>query len=85
MEEYYNLDCEDIIGGGKVKTRFKYTTVAKEDYGLTQEEIFLLEDKQLNQLVSMKKLRPYRHLDDSGKELPEEQLRKHLKVNKGRI
>jgi hypothetical protein len=45
LEEYYNLDCEDIIGGGKVKARFKYRTVPKEDYGLTEEEIYLLDDK----------------------------------------
>ena len=33
----------------------------------------------------MKKLRPYRHLDDTGNELSEEKLKKHLKVNKGKI
>eukprot|EP00352_Strombidinopsis_acuminata_P004993 CAMPEP_0176351716 /NCGR_PEP_ID=MMETSP0126-20121128/10447_1 /TAXON_ID=141414 ORGANISM="Strombidinopsis acuminatum, Strain SPMC142" /NCGR_SAMPLE_ID=MMETSP0126 /ASSEMBLY_ACC=CAM_ASM_000229 /LENGTH=114 /DNA_ID=CAMNT_0017702393 /DNA_START=68 /DNA_END=412 /DNA_ORIENTATION=+ len=27
FEEYYNLDCEDVIGGGEVTTRFKYTKV----------------------------------------------------------
>lgn len=80
LQEYYDLDCEDIIGGGKIKTRFKYKTVAKEDFGLTEEEIFLLDDRQLNQLVSMKKLRPYRHLDDFGQPLPEDVLRKQ-KVN----
>jgi len=45
LQEYYNLDCEDIIGGGKVKARFKYRSVAKEDYGLTEEEIYLLDDR----------------------------------------
>jgi hypothetical protein len=55
-----------VIGGGKLKTRFKYTTVPKEDYGLTPEEILLLDDRQLNKMVSMKHLRPYRHLDSQG-------------------
>jgi len=64
LQEYYDLDCEDVIGGGKVKTRFQYTTVPKESYGLTEEEILLLDDKQLNKLVSMKNLRPYKNLDD---------------------
>jgi len=59
FEEYYNLDCEDVIGGGQVVTRFKYTKVAKEDFGLTEEEIFLLDDKQLNKLVSLKNYRAY--------------------------
>lgn len=45
FEEYHNLDYEDVIGGGTVKTRFKYTNVAKADYGLTEEEIFLLDDR----------------------------------------
>jgi hypothetical protein len=27
LQEYYDLDCEDIIGGGEVKTRFKYESV----------------------------------------------------------
>ena len=77
LQEYYDLDCEDLIGGGSVKSRFKYTTVAKENYGLTEEEIFLLDDKQLNKLVSMKNLRPYKHLDENGNVIPEERLKKY--------
>ena len=78
LQSYYDLDYEDIIGGGAVKTRFKYTSVPKEDYGLTEEEIFLLDDKQLNKMVSMKHLRPYRHLDESGKEISADKLKKHM-------
>lgn len=59
LDEYYNLDFEDVIGGGQVKTRFKYTKVAATDFGLTEDEILLLDDKQLNKLVSLKKYRPY--------------------------
>ncbi len=59
LEEYYNLDYEDVIGGGEVKTRFKYKKVASDSFGLTEDEIFLLDDKQLNRLVSLKKYRPY--------------------------
>ena len=45
LEEYYNLDFEDVIGGGSVKTRFKYRKVAESSFGLTEDEIFLLDDK----------------------------------------
>ena len=54
-----------------MKTRFKYTTVPKEDYGLTEEEILLLDDRQLNKIVPLKALRPYRNLDEQGNPLPE--------------
>ena len=59
LDEFYNIEYEDIIGGGSVKTRFRYRKVAQADFGLTDEEILLLEDKQLNRLVSLKKYRPY--------------------------
>jgi protein KRI1 len=59
FDEYHQLDCEDVIGDG-LKTRFKYTTVQKDDFGLTNDEILLLDDKKLNQVVSLKKYRPYR-------------------------
>ena len=41
------MDFEDVIADG-ITTRFKYTNVAKEDYGLTNEEILLLDDRDLN-------------------------------------
>jgi len=48
FEEYHNLDYEDVIAGGQKKTRFNYTKVAQDDFGLTEQEILLLEDRQLN-------------------------------------
>lgn len=59
MEDYYKLDYEDLIGGGTVKTRFKYRKVPDQSFGLTEDEILLLDDKHLNRLVSLKKYRPY--------------------------
>ncbi|XP_051123674.1 uncharacterized protein LOC127246387 [Andrographis paniculata] len=58
MEEYYKLDYEDTVGD--LKTRFKYKTVKPKRYGLTPEEVLMMEDKELNQYVSLKKLAPYR-------------------------
>lgn len=63
LEEYYNLGFEDIIGKD-LYTRFKYTKVKKNTFGLTDEEILLLNDKELNQLVSLKKYKPYRNDED---------------------
>jgi len=36
----------------------------------------LLDDRQLNKIVGMKHLRPYKHLDDDGNELADERKRK---------
>ena len=47
---------------------FKYVQVAKEDFGLSNEEILLLDDKKLNQIVSLKKYRAYREGFQSEKE-----------------
>jgi hypothetical protein len=59
LEEYYNLGFEDIIGKD-IYTRFKYTKVKKFDFGLSNEDILLLNDKELNKLVSLRKYKPYR-------------------------
>jgi len=66
FDDYHKLDCEDVIGSGQIKTRFGYQNVAKEDFGLTEEEIFLMDDIALNQLVSIKHYRPFRHNAQAG-------------------
>lgn len=64
FQDYHDLDYEDVIGGGQIKTRFKYQSVPEADFGLTEEEILLLDDKALNNLVSIKHYRPFRHLPE---------------------
>lgn len=58
IDSYYNLDYEDMIGD--LPTRFKYAQVAPADYGMSAVDILLAEDEQLNNVVGLKNLQPYR-------------------------
>ncbi|WFD03866.1 Kinetochore protein Spc24 [Malassezia obtusa] len=58
MDEYYNLGYEDIVGD--VPTRFKYASVPKENFGMSAVEILLADDAELNQVVGLKHIQPYR-------------------------
>ncbi|GKV27861.1 hypothetical protein SLEP1_g36981 [Rubroshorea leprosula] len=58
LEEFYKLDYEDTIGD--LKTRFKYAKIKPNRFGLKIEEILMMDEKELNQYVSLKKLAPYR-------------------------
>ncbi|QCD77373.1 protein KRI1 [Vigna unguiculata] len=58
MDEYYKLDYEDTIGD--LKTRFKYAKTKPNRFGMSASEILLMDDKELGQYVSLKKLAPYR-------------------------
>ncbi|KAL8166239.1 hypothetical protein V2J09_007738 [Rumex salicifolius] len=58
LEELYKLDYEDTIGD--LKTRFKYKKVASKRYGLSACELLALDEEELNAVVSIKKLAPYR-------------------------
>lgn len=59
IEEYHKLDYEDYVGG--VPTRFRYKEVEPETYGLSIAEILALDDKELNQVMGLKRVAaPYR-------------------------
>lgn len=60
LEEYEGLDFEDVIAGG-LKTRYEYMQVEKDDFGLTDAELLFADDKILNQMISTKKLAPYKN------------------------
>lgn len=54
---------------GDLPTRFKYTSVPKENFGLDAAEILLADDMQLNELISLKKLAPYRRYESVAKDM----------------
>ncbi|KAL7713669.1 Kri1-like C-terminal domain-containing protein [Entamoeba marina] len=61
IEDYYKLDYEDVVDGKK--TRFEYVDCKKDDSGLTALDILQLDNKQLNKIISLKKLQPYDNRD----------------------
>lgn len=87
VQEYHKLDYEDHVGG--IPTRFRYKEVQPEDYGMTLEEILKLEDKDLNQVIGLKRVtatyrqgrvRPnYGKLNEMRKEKRSEQERSTVK------
>lgn len=57
LDDYYNLDYEDEIDG--LKTRFKYRQVEPATGGLDVMDILLADDKDLNDIVPLKKIAPF--------------------------
>jgi protein KRI1 len=57
LEDLYKLDFEDIVGGQPM--RFEYVQVKPDSFGLSVDDILNLDDKALNQRISLKKLAPY--------------------------
>ncbi|PLW51921.1 hypothetical protein PCANC_01954 [Puccinia coronata f. sp. avenae] len=83
LDEYHKLDCEDMIGD--MPTRFKYTNTEAMDW-MTPEQILLATDAELNQVIGLKKLAPYRSASSDRKLAARKkklkQLRKTLKTRK---
>ncbi|RDX56693.1 Krr1-domain-containing protein [Lentinus brumalis] len=58
MDEIYGLDFNDMVAG--MPTRFKYTKVEPQSFGLTPAEILMATDAELNTFMGIKKYAPYR-------------------------
>ncbi|KAH8115288.1 KRI1-like family C-terminal-domain-containing protein [Phellopilus nigrolimitatus] len=63
MDDVYGLEFNDIVGD--LPTRFKYTPVLPQAYGLSATEILLADDADLNTVVGLRALAPYRR--DKGR------------------
>lgn len=59
VDEYYDLDFEDVIAGG-IKTKYKYMEVEADDFGLDDDDLLYCDDDLLNKYLSVKKIHPYR-------------------------
>ena len=66
LDDYFKLDYEDYVGG--IPTRFRYKQVEPETYGLSFEEILMMDDKELNQVMGMKRVAATYH--DGPKKRP---------------
>lgn len=53
-------DLTDVPQVGGLPTRFHYTSVAPQKFGLNPVEILLAKDSELNEYMSVKKYAPYR-------------------------
>ena len=58
LDEKLGVENDNIVGG--IPTKFHYTKVKNDDFGLTDEMLLYLDEKTLNKLVPVKGLAPYR-------------------------
>jgi len=58
LDHYENQKIDKVIAK-EIPTRFHYTKVEPEDFGVSEEMLFYLDDRTLNQYVPLKKLAPY--------------------------
>ena len=58
IDEKANYTIDDVIDG-ELGTKFHYTKVTKEDSGLTDDMLLLLDDKVLNKYLPLKKISAY--------------------------
>lgn len=53
VDEYFKLHYDKALDQGNLKTRFKYRTVPSCTFGLTDEDVLVKDDRELNMLSPM--------------------------------
>lgn len=81
INEYYQLNYEDMIDGQPM--RFKYRQVDAESFHLSDKDLLEMDDAELNRLVSVKLLAPYRSKRDVAKQAW--RVREKLKKRKNEV
>ncbi|KAK9932244.1 hypothetical protein M0R45_019490 [Rubus argutus] len=77
MDEYYKLDYEDTIGD--LRTRFKYAKIKPNRYGLSTATILMVDEKELNQYVPLKKLAPFKETEWKVSSSKRNEIKKRVK------
>ena len=62
LEEMYNLEFEDVIDD--TPTKFRYVQVEKSNLPVDPVDLLFMEEKDLNKIIPMKKIAPYRTYKD---------------------
>lgn len=84
LDNVYSGAADDIIDK-KIATKFHYTKVEKDDIGISDEMLILLDDKTLNKYVPLRKLAPYNEkfkINDWQKKKMQRELAKELERKK---
>ena len=80
MDDYLKLDFQGTVGD--VKTRFHYTQVKPDAFGLEEEDILQLPEEVLEKYVPMHALAPYRQEQEWK---PTQSKKRELRAEKQRI
>ncbi len=80
MDDYLKLDFQGTVGG--MKTRFQYTQVNPDAYGLEEKDILELPEEVLEKYVPIHAIAPYRDLPDWK---PTQSKKREFRVEKQRL
>eukprot|EP00188_Purpureofilum_apyrenoidigerum_P002896 Plantae.Rhodophyta-Purpureofilum_apyrenoidigerum.ctg29467.p1 GENE.Plantae.Rhodophyta-Purpureofilum_apyrenoidigerum.ctg29467~~Plantae.Rhodophyta-Purpureofilum_apyrenoidigerum.ctg29467.p1 ORF type:complete len:622 (-),score=193.50 Plantae.Rhodophyta-Purpureofilum_apyrenoidigerum.ctg29467:125-1990(-) len=75
VQDYYNIGLHDVMKDGDLS--FRYKEVEPESFGLSMRDILDKSDKELNMMISLRKLAPYRNERNSKKTKKSNNYKRH--------